>query len=564
MSGEQKQQDPHAAEQEQVTLQAGVINSATSAMEMVDGFFGGNIRLFSKTDFEGHALNDMIDMVESANPEHLETAGQAIWDAQTAIQEAADELKDHIKRVEWEGEAAAAFHTWGGNLVQQTVDLAAFAATAGTQIMAAATGLASVKKSMPPRDTRLAPKRADEIPAPMQVEGNKDYAAAVKAEKDRQEAINQMNRLASFYAVSEEALAAQQPPTFTAMPDVGVPKPDPAWRLFKPGEARGSGELRATRESAVSGHDSSSTASGHSRSGDTTPPLKYVDDSTIRPDADGNVATKIDSVGTLPPQETARPTTSSTPPVTVTGGGSGGSVPPFTSGTVPPALGRQTGRASGFGGANGNKLPLQAQGRSGTPSGTTGRGTTGPMARSAATGQPGARGGGSTAGSSPMGRGISGGTPRPAEGPVSGRAGGAGPTGAARGNGVVGGRPTTAATPGSTGSRRVPRGTVVGAEGNTRSRPPAGNVGQRGVIGASNSTPGARPGQPARPPAGNSNGVVGTPKGRAPAGTNGGVPGGRAAAAQGPKGNRRKTNREDREGERQPETQRRDAPPATD
>ncbi|WP_030681991.1 hypothetical protein [Streptomyces cellulosae] len=559
MSGEQKQPDPHAAEQEKVTLQAGVIDTASRMTDMVEGVFGGNIRLFSKTDFEGHALNDMIDLVESANPEHLETAGQALWNAKDAIHDAAKELEDHITRVEWEGEAASAFHIWGGNLVQHALDLAAFADTAGTQIMSAATGLASVKKAMPPRDTRLDPKTVDEIPTPMQVEGNKDYAAAVKAEKDRQEAINQMNRLASFYAVSEETLAKQEPPTFEAMPDVGVPKPTARYGVG-PGETA---ESRSDRGGSASvSHGPVHATEERSPAHEVLAPSKSLDDSITQPGRD--VGTAIDSVGTLPPQDVAKPVAVTPPSPAGPNATTAGAVPHFATGTVPPSLGGKTGRTSGFGGATGNRTPVSAQGRIGTPSANaSGRGITGPMGRSTATGQPGTRGGGTTAGSSPMGRGVSGGTPRTAGGPAIGRAGGVGSTGAARGNGVVGGRPTAGATPGSTGSR-VPRGTVVGAEGNTGSRTPVGNIGQRGVIGAPNSTSGARPGQPARPTAANSNGVVGTPKGRTPEGTTGGVPGSRGGVPHGPTGNRRNTKRDDREGERQPKTQRREAPPATD
>lgn len=224
--GDEKNKPDHKADLEHVNQQVGVIDATNAVSEMLSHtFLGGGVRFFGKTDFEGHELNTMVDMVESANPEHLETAGKALWDARDAINDAAEELSGHIGRVDWDGEAGSAFRTWGGNLVTHARDLATFAEVAGTQITAAATGLASVRKSMPPRDARLAPKTVADIPAPKRVEGNHEYAAAVKAEDHRQEAINQMNRLSSFYAVSEETLAAQQPPVFEPMPGVGVPKP---------------------------------------------------------------------------------------------------------------------------------------------------------------------------------------------------------------------------------------------------------------------------------------------------------------------------------------------------
>jgi hypothetical protein len=372
-----------------------------------------------------------------------------------------------------------------------------------------------------------------------------------------------MNRLASFYAVSEEIMAAQEPPTFEPMPDVGVPKPQLSYKtpVITGDEVQGNGGLGTVRESVVAGQDSSNTASSHSHPVGTTAPLKQVDDSPVT--SDGNVGTKIDSVGTLSPQEAARPATNSVPTVTSSGGVNGGTAFPVATGPVSPVLGGQTGRASGFRGTNGPRPPISAQGQAGTSGGTAaGRGSTSPMGRVAAPGQSGVRGGGVPAGGSPMGRAVSGGTPRPIGGTANSRTDGTGSTGAARGNGVVGGRPTSGPTPRSTSSR-VPRGTVVGSEGNTGFRTPASQIGQRGVIGAPTNTSDARPGQTARPAASNSDGIVGTPKGRARAGRNG-LGGGSAGVQQGPIVNLRNNRRDDREEDPQPGTQRRNAPPAAD
>ncbi|WP_328768282.1 WXG100 family type VII secretion target [Streptomyces sp. NBC_00286] len=607
MSDEQNQ-GPHQAEKEQAAQQVSVINLVSKMTEIDFLPFGGKLpRIFGKTNFEGHDLNAMIDMVESAKPEDLETAATALLNAQTAIEDAAGELEGHISRVDWEGESGEAFRKWGAKLVIHARKLADFAEAAGTQMTASATGLASVRNAMPPRDTRQDPKTVADIPTPKRVDGNEEYAAALKAEQDRQEAINQMNRLASFYEVSETTLAQQEPPVFEAMPDVGVPKPQDYGTPIRPGaEVQGAGGLGAARESAVAGQESSGTASGQSRFGDTTPSLKDVDGSAVS--SDGAVGTEIDSVGTLqPPQEAARSTPNSAQPITSSGSSSGGAPLPFASGPASLARGGQSGRTSGFGGTTGNRSPISAQGRAGAPGGTVGgrgatgpisaqgrtgtpggavggRGVTGPisaqgragapggvaggggagpMGRAAATGPSGVRAGGTAAGNSPVGRGISGGTPRPIGGTVSGRAGGMGPTGAVHGNGVVGGRPISGAAPGVTSSR-VPRGTVVGAEGSSGSRSPVGKIEQRGVIGAPQSAPGARPAQAVRPASGNPDGVVGTPKGRVRAGRNGVSASGGAGVPQGLRPNRRNTNREDRQDQRQPETQRRNAPPATD
>ncbi len=565
MGDEQKQPNPHEAELTQVAQQVGVIDAANIASNAMNGIFGGHVRFFGKTDFENHRLNDMIDMVETASPEHLENAGKALWDARDAINDAAQELSGHIDNVDWEGDSGQAFRDWGSNLVTYAVNLASFAEVAGTQISAAATGLASVRIAMPPRDTRFNTSQTpSDIPLPARVSGNGEYTEAIKVEKDRQEAINQMNRLSSFYSVSEETLAAQEPPTFLqAMPDVGVPRPQPTSKdpWLDPGKTHESQSLGGTQD-LTTRHHASSVVTDHPTSVDTTPTVRHVDDSRTHPDV--NVGTKIDGVGTLPSQEITKSATNLPPSMPASGGGNGGTIPPLISGAVPPAFGTSTGRTSGFGGATGSRSPISAQGRAVNPGGATGgRGNTGPMGRAAATGQSGIRSGETAAGRSPLGRAISGGTPRPVGGPAGGRAGGPTATGAARGNGVVGGKPTTGAASGANGPK-VPRGTVVGAEGGSNSRTPAGKIGQRGVIGAPKSAPGARPGQSGRPAVGNSDGVVGTPKSRPSnvrgAGGTGGAPG----VARGSAGSRRSTNREDRESEREQDAQRRNTPPVTD
>ncbi|MFJ3419139.1 hypothetical protein ACIPN8_22650 [Streptomyces sp. NPDC086082] len=565
MGDEQHRPSPHQAEQTQVVQQVGVIDAANVVSDAMDGIFGGHVRFFGKTDFENHRLNDMIDMVESASPEHLETAGKALWDARDAISDAAEELGGHIGNVDWEGDSGQAFRDWGNDLVIYAVNLASFAEVAGTQISAAAMGLASVRSAMPPRDTRLdSTQTPADIPMPARVAGNKQYAAAVHVEKDRQEAINQMNRLSSFYSVSEETLAAQEPPTFLkAMPDVGVPKPVGEYK--GPGDGDGTrtrSSVGVGRERVNTPHETSSVTSGHSRTVDVVTPKTHLDDSSVHPDQ--TVGTKIDGVGTLPSQEAVTPLTSLPPSPTGPGATNTGTVPPVAAAGVPPLFSGPSGRTSAFGGTAASKAPISAQGRLGTPnSAAAARGATGPVGRANAAEQSGIRGNGPAGARAPLARGVTGGMPRPVGGTAAGRTGGAGPTGAGRTNGVVGGKATTGAASESGGSR-IPRGTVVGAENGANSRTPTGRIGQRGVVGASNPASNGRKERPGRPTTGNSDGVVGTPKGRVSPGSRDGLPGGSAGNRQGGRTNRRRTSREDREDEREREAQRRSKPTETD
>lgn len=495
----------------------------------------------------------MIDLVEQANPADLESAGEALKKARNAIAAAAKELGEHIDRVDWEGASGEAFRKWGKNLVKDTHQLSDFADTASVQIASAGAGLASVRSSMPPRDQRADPKMVEDIPTPKRVDGNAEYDAAAKAETHRQEAINQMNRLSSFYQVSQHSMAGQEPPTFSAMPDVGVPKGKEGLR---PGGEQGAAtSSMASGDAQVTPDRSTGTVTrGDPRPVESSPPRTAGPDPMASPDLiaspDLPVGTEIDSVGTLPPQ-TVSPAPASSPPTPGPASGVAEHVPPFGIGPRLPATNGPVARTPVPGA--GPKTSLPAQGRTGTtgparptagpgPSNPIGR--TGPMAQGrtvtgpTATGQP------------PVGRAVTGGTPRPAmPGPRPGLPG----TGAGRDNGVVGGRPAPGPVQGASGSR-LPRSPVIGAEGSVGSRPTNGAGGQRGVVGAA--PPGAAgSGQSSRRFISRPDGVVGSPKGRTStaAGRRNGFTAGGSGLVRGPAGTPRRPDDDEGEGVRRPD-----------
>ncbi|MFE4818855.1 WXG100 family type VII secretion target [Streptomyces sp. NPDC056704] len=544
MSGDDKA-PKELTDQQRVDVQVGQVDAVSGVSNVMHDAFGfKRVRLLTYgkvTDFEDHKLNAMIDLVHQANPADLEHAGETLAKASKAINEAAVELRRHLKHAgeDWQGEAGEAFQKWGEKLATHTESLATYADGAGVQVTAAATGLASVRSSMPPRDTRPTAdqKKPGQLPVPKQVEGNKEYAEAVRVEKDRQEAINQANRLASFYSVSGAELAKlqkQDPPVFEAMPSVGVPPEYEAPSGGTSGHTRHS-NLSSVHQAVAGASEGSHVSHSESDSGNGRLPSAHpaVDTSVDlhRP----TVGTEINSVGTLPP-ETAKPAPV-LPPSTATGPSapSGGMLPPIGTGVVPPAFGGPVARAVGLGGGAGGRTPASAQGRVTTSEGTTaggrtGRGPAGPMGRASAVGQQGARGPVSATGRSPMGRGVTGGMPRSAGttgsrtgGTPGGRVGGVpgqpaartgpGATGAARTGGVVGGRPASEAGQRATGAR-VPRGTIIGGEGATGARATGEKPGQRGVIGANSPAPGTGQGQSQRRSPGNADGVLGAPAGR--------------------------------------------------
>jgi hypothetical protein len=504
----------------------------------------GNMRprFFGRTSFEGHRLNDMLDMVEPTAPEQVEEVGTSLIEAGAAILKAADDLAKDVADVVWEGESGEAFKTWSMDLADRTRALADYTTVVGQQITLAGSGLASVRKSMPPRDLREEPKTVAQIPAAKRVDSNEEYVAAVKVERDRQEAINQMIRLASFYAVSEEALAGKEPPTFQPLPaiDGSVPR-------TPRGPGPSDGTVRSgTDETVVASPVHSGTgASAVAGRVDGTP--MSVSPQPLPPSSGASM--QIDSVtAPVAPPETARPLP--TAPVAVGPTAPGTPVPPYTTGVPPvPTVGRSGGGRMP-GGVGSRPTPVTAHGETARPTtggggtaagrsphmpmGPTGqqaaargvggaspRGSLGPMGPLGQTGQPGTAGragGVGTGGRTAMGPT---GPVAPAQ-PVTGRpaTGSSGPTvggttsphgisggvqkavpsvsrgafpvqgGVTASGGVVGGRPAVAPS-GSLGrsGARVPRGTVIGGEAGAARAGAVEQPGRRGVVGAESATP---------------------------------------------------------------------------
>ncbi|MFE0274628.1 hypothetical protein ACFWZY_21355 [Streptomyces sp. NPDC058992] len=479
------------------------------------GFFG-------RTDFEARQLNEMLDLVENSNPADLESAGEALVKAKNALNKAAKELADYVGRVEWKGEAATEFKRFGDALAKHAYALATFANAAGTQMTVASTGLTSVRNSMPrERDSRLVAKRVEDFALTPNKENNPEYMEAVKVEKNRQEAINQMNRLASFYAVSEESLAAQEAPTFPKALSADVPRPTGVIRE-DPSSGAGAG---AGSGGGSLGDASLRSAAGGSANGTSGPSLPEAL-GTAPPVKDRNTAMEIDSVAT-PAAPTV--TTGGTPPSPATGtpSNSSGPLPSVPTAFGTPARGTSP-RATGTPGVPraGSGPGANAVGRpSATGSGAPATGRAGAIGRPGAVGSPTASGTQGTLGrpSGPMGTGGTAGRAGAAgasgQGPVVGRPGAAGQSAVGRtsqapsaggraghSNGVIGGTPQRPVS-GNAGSR-MPKGTVIGAETSAQ-RGSAARPGQSGVIGSGAGNAAHRAAGKGAPTV---NGVVGMPR----------------------------------------------------
>ncbi|MFY4718551.1 hypothetical protein [Streptomyces sp. LaBMicrA B280] len=506
MGGNWQNEPRYKSDFKQVDQQA----STSDALGAVRNFlrsmpFGG------RTEFDAHDLNDMLDLVEHTKPEQLETAGKALWDAHGSITNAAQALQKCVGDADWEGEGADSFRKFAKSLLSWTSDFADYTHSVGTQITTAATGLASVRKSMPPRDPRPAheQKRPWLMPKADQKDSNPEYTVAQKVEKHRQEAINQMNRLGSYYSVASGEMGKLTAPNLAELPSFDMPRPRSYERISDKGA--GSGVVAPPSESradATAHHRESTIAVNAPTAAGHAPSVHAVHQSTVLPGHD--VGTEINTAGTLPPQTPATPPTAPSPTLPTAGGG-GGQPPLSFPGPLGPPLTPSVGRAIGY--SPNSRFSGTAQeriGRAGTvsgrsglgsgrvpegPEGQTGRAIAGgrasqePMGQSARsmgrTGQTGRsmmRGAAEPAERPLTGRAVTGGTPR--QNGASTARGAKGPTSAMR-NGVLGGKPATERTPGKASGSRLPRGTVVGAEEpvSSSATPPKGAMGQRGVVG---------------------------------------------------------------------------------
>ncbi|MEV0884894.1 hypothetical protein ACIOHB_00080 [Streptomyces microflavus] len=522
MSDEKQPELTPAEQQKQdegrVKTQLVVTDATELGKEVLSLFMPGSVPRAGRTSFEGHELNAIIDLVENSNPADLENAGEALWKARDAIRSAAKELGDHIDGVDWQGDSGEAFRKWGKGLVTHATKLGDFADAAGTQITVAGTGLASVRSSMPPRDRRMIQKDVDDILFPARTETNPEYAAALTVEKNRQEAINQINRLASYYAVSEEVLAGQEPPRFDQELGIDMPKPQGKRESGRPdgwsagSDSSGSSALSGHPVRAAMGELDTSAPSGSRATVEALRPAPVLDSAT---------STEINSVAA--PTAPTTPTSNLPSPAVASGAGQGGTpTPPMVTGfgnPVSASSSRPTGPSGAprsvnqAGGGLGKASPA---GASGTARGATGApiGRPSPMA--------GGRSGSGTQLPTAGQSGVTGGRPMAAHGGTS--APGGSRTG--QGNGIVGGTPQRAASgpAGTAGARGVPRGTVIGGPGANGSTPRSG---QRGA------------------PVSGANGVVGAPRGTSGSGSKGFTSGG-AGLVRGPAG-RRKSGRKDEE-----------------
>ncbi|WP_344626782.1 hypothetical protein, partial [Kitasatospora arboriphila] len=426
-------------------------------------------------DFGGSSHEQLVAMVESADPVAVMQVGQRLLLAAQKMDEISNELHAHMSGLEWEGQAADSFKTWGGNVSKSTMQLADYSRNAGTYIATAGETLGEVKRSMPDVPTSdmetvrryeaqpntavsvggfiaggmampgignvvggwAAGKVADMVD-PNWVTQEEAQAAQKRVDQAHQDAIQQMAKLGQSYDQSVTRLNSAQPPEFPAVP--GAERRQDGQNVEVGGSTGGGGGTGGSGRPAQM--PTWTPPSGH-QTVPTTPPVHQV------PTGPGQVhtmpypytgqmpSTGIDHAPTMPTSPTlpggSQPGGGSTLPGggSLPGGGNlGGGLP---GGGLPGGLGGGgLGGGSlggGRGGAGGGGQPVGGGGGGST----VGAGRAGGTAGAGGTGA-GARPGGGAAGSTP-GTGQAGRAGAPGMGgmPHAGGAGGAGAKGGAGG-----------------------------------------------------------------------------------------------------------------------------------
>ncbi|WP_326650199.1 WXG100 family type VII secretion target [Streptomyces sp. NBC_01750] len=461
-----------------------------------------------KTDFQSMTHDDLWAWLTPSSSGTVAGISDRLKDAAKALEELADDLKKHMEDVDWKGEAGTAFTKWGESTVSSTRALAVYSSNSAHWLSIASTAIASAHSAMPaslgsaqanaeaarkyhndPDSQSIGSSARATIntfqPPPDEkgkVSPEALAAASLARDKARQEAIDNMRRLAGTYAHSASQMNAQKVPVFPSPPDRFVPE--------APKSRTG------TQQSSVGTYDRSSrtTSVGDGVHSTSTDPSQTHSVGHVGQDKPGQIQPErpvnlgIDSVDTLPPQTHLPPTTGPVPPATKPDGPS--VVPP---GVIPPAFGGKSGGPTtsapgkaivggrgvmppGQGGIA-SRMPREngiVGGRPVTPN--TGRPTVG-IPRGTVIGNE-----GTTGARGPMGRGMSG---MHGGGPM----GGAGQSGISGGRrlasevgGVVGGRPQqpgqTSARPFTPGGSGLVRGQNASASGGAH----PGQVGRAGAI----------------------------------------------------------------------------------
>ncbi|MFG2391287.1 hypothetical protein ACGFYF_20595 [Streptomyces lavendulae] len=357
------------------------------------------------TDFEAYSHEQLLAMIASLDSATVVARATQLQGAAIAIKDIGESLRKHQVKG-WEGVAADAFQQWVTRAGNATLRLADYSEEGSKWMTQAAQTMVEVKTNTPKYDTSA----AADLAAAHKFHNDPDSqqlgrAANSKLNGDRQEAIQQLTKLAQSYDLSATQMNKAEIPTF--------PPPPPE---FAPDERDRSSAI--ARPSGATGRES---YSGVSPYGPSTPSPGQS------PESVGGTGSLPQRGGVLPSAVGSMPTPSAVLPDRDVSVGLN-QVATLPDRIVPPAPGMPSVGPAGPGGGNINPVGLVP-----------------PLTHSPTTGLK-----------------VPDGGTRPSVRLPSGT-GGSKVVGTPRDTGIVGGRQISPGTPGAA----IPRGTVIGAEGSS-------------------------------------------------------------------------------------------------
>jgi uncharacterized protein YukE len=283
---------------------------------------------FSRTDFESFSHEQLLDMIESADPDALGSFGDKLTTAYGKINQIGTDLNTHIAYIDWDGASGAAFKEWGKNVAKATLALGDYSKSTGSALTAAADTLRTVKRDMPkvPSGAKATYDALKNDPmAHHDPDGQKELSQAhTQLETARIQAADQMHKLAQSYSFSTAIINSEKPPTYPPMPSTFVPPTDVRARdKHSFGYDNGSETYSSTGTQTTSSHSVQSAPYGGVSSVSTTSsptqlstvglPVAEVTSTGVPP------VTHIQSTGPLAP--VAPNQTTPQVPITTTGNG---------------------------------------------------------------------------------------------------------------------------------------------------------------------------------------------------------------------------------------------------
>ncbi|MBH1932815.1 hypothetical protein I5Q34_00640 [Streptomyces sp. AV19] len=101
------------------------------------------------TDFHQFPHQQLLRMIEQSSPEKINAIADKLKTAAKTIKGIGKDLKDHMTGLDWEGQGADAFHTWGADMANATTRLGDYSQAAGSALHEASVALRHAKTTMP-------------------------------------------------------------------------------------------------------------------------------------------------------------------------------------------------------------------------------------------------------------------------------------------------------------------------------------------------------------------------------------------------------------------------------